>query len=1030
MVFNKLISVQLDYAPQYRLTKYVSSRTRLQLVHINHKTSPLVQGYFAVATECPTDSGAPHTLEHLIFMGSQKYPYKGLLDTAGNLCMSSTNAWTATDQTVYTLTTAGWQGFKKLLPVYLDHILNPTLTDEACLTEVHYIDPDHLSDNGVVYSEMEAIETQSWFLTMLEKQKLLFPQGSGYRSETGGLTTHLRELTNDEIRKFHQESYSPENFCIIVSGNLPEEELLSIVSEWDNELPTFNNPSYKRPFLDTASADIPARLSTSMESTVEFPEADESQGELLFAWIGEPYHSYRRDLAVSMLMDYFTETALAPLTKQMVEIEDPYANAIDCWSDDFVRTIINLNVHGVPTEKLQATKLKTLEVLGTHQIDLARMKQVVDNAKWDYVLKVEKSGDAILSQAAITDFIYGHLDGSSLVTTLKDLRDFQYLSEWTQEMWQTLLQETFVDNKPVIVIGRPSVKMNKRIEAEGSRLIKQRENEFGVHGRASLREQLQNAISSNDEPIPVSLLKNFSLQNHTEAVEFINTKSITTLDNFQLNNNEDEMTRRVLEARPKNFPFFLHLEHFPTQFVELHALVNTRVIKDTSLLPYYHVLDEMFSMPMLEENGQFMPYEDVILKLQRETVDAEVILGLQGTAPDFIDFKIRCKAENYSKAVEWIKHCLFDMVFDESRVRVLLDNYLNSIVEVKREGDLMLESLTGTHLYTERSVKKSVDPLFVEEKLEEILNDIENGHYENKILPKLELVRNELRAAFSTFHLLVLADATKIGPDIYSPWESLANALGNIPENHVVHVPPAPRLLDATSPLCRSPGDKAFIITTPASESAYMNIVTSAPFDLDYRHPDYPVVSLAAEYLQSVEGPFWKGIRGTGLAYGASMMKMTESNSLGFSIYRGSDVIKCYQVAKNIVMQHASGAMPVNVELLEGAVSMIINSIASVERGYFSAAVSKYIDNFILQRGPNFNDYYLHKLGQVTVQDIQAAFKKYFVNLFDSSKSLVFISCHPSKLETVQEYLEREGFSVEVQELEDDEESEDQSDED
>ena len=154
MVFNKLISFQLDYAPQYHLTKYISSRTRLQLVHVNHKSSPLVQGYFAVATECPTDSGAPHTLEHLIFMGSQQHPYKGLLDTAGNLCMSSTNAWTATDQTVYTLTSAGWQGFKQLLPAYLDHILNPTLTDAACLTEVYHVDPDDLSDKGVVFSEI------------------------------------------------------------------------------------------------------------------------------------------------------------------------------------------------------------------------------------------------------------------------------------------------------------------------------------------------------------------------------------------------------------------------------------------------------------------------------------------------------------------------------------------------------------------------------------------------------------------------------------------------------------------------------------------------------------------------------------------------------------------------------------------------------------------------------------------------------------------------------------------------------------
>ena len=32
---------------------------------------PLVQGYFSVVTEIFDDTGRPHTLEHLIFMGSE-----------------------------------------------------------------------------------------------------------------------------------------------------------------------------------------------------------------------------------------------------------------------------------------------------------------------------------------------------------------------------------------------------------------------------------------------------------------------------------------------------------------------------------------------------------------------------------------------------------------------------------------------------------------------------------------------------------------------------------------------------------------------------------------------------------------------------------------------------------------------------------------------------------------------------------------------------------------------------------------------
>jgi Zn-dependent M16 (insulinase) family peptidase len=62
-------------------------------------------------------------------MGSEKYPYKGILDLLANRGFSQgTNAWTATDHTAYTLSTAGEQGFLQLLPIYVDHILFPTIT--------------------------------------------------------------------------------------------------------------------------------------------------------------------------------------------------------------------------------------------------------------------------------------------------------------------------------------------------------------------------------------------------------------------------------------------------------------------------------------------------------------------------------------------------------------------------------------------------------------------------------------------------------------------------------------------------------------------------------------------------------------------------------------------------------------------------------------------------------------------------------------------------------------------------------------
>lgn len=83
---------------------------------------------------------------------------KGVLDSLANRAIAQgTNAWTDVDHTAYSkwivdsqqhlltgscciaINTAGSEGFLKLLPIYIDHILYPTLTDSGYYTEVHHI---------------------------------------------------------------------------------------------------------------------------------------------------------------------------------------------------------------------------------------------------------------------------------------------------------------------------------------------------------------------------------------------------------------------------------------------------------------------------------------------------------------------------------------------------------------------------------------------------------------------------------------------------------------------------------------------------------------------------------------------------------------------------------------------------------------------------------------------------------------------------------------------------------------------------
>lgn len=281
--FKTIQKFRIEYSPS-TLTQYVSQRTGMSVIAVDQK-GPKVLGFFALATEIHDDSGAPHTLEHLCFMGSKSYPFTGVLDKLATRAYSTTNAWTATDHTAYTLDTAGWKGFAQILPVYLEHVIVPTLTDSGCYTEVYHVDgAGH--DAGVVYSEMQGVQNTQGELMELTSKRLLYPEGVGFRYETGGMMEQLRVLTADRIRKFHHEMYQPKNLCLVIVGEVDHVDLLQILDQFEEtilqDIPKPEAP-FKRPWVESKQT---PPLEKSFLETVEFPEEDESTGEILVSFFG------------------------------------------------------------------------------------------------------------------------------------------------------------------------------------------------------------------------------------------------------------------------------------------------------------------------------------------------------------------------------------------------------------------------------------------------------------------------------------------------------------------------------------------------------------------------------------------------------------------------------------------------------------------------------------------------------------------------------------------------------------------------
>ena len=304
---------------------------------------PLCNIHCVIATESDThewthkDDGLPHTLEHAIFMGSELFPYKGILDKLANRCLADgTNAWTATDHTCYTMESAGHEGCLNLLPIYADHILYPTLTDSCFHTEVHHVTGDG-EDKGVVYCEMQARENNSGSLVDRAVLDLMYPSG-GYSSETGGKMANLRKLTNAQVTRYHREAYRPDNCCFIVSGTAGAAEFLAALVQVEDRVLAKGDlrGSAARPWgLPVApmaslgeEGVLGARGAEGSPKIVLFPSKDESAAVVSMAWRGPTYAEPGTWAQLHLLWQYLTDGAAAPLTKHMVEIAEPLCTRV------------------------------------------------------------------------------------------------------------------------------------------------------------------------------------------------------------------------------------------------------------------------------------------------------------------------------------------------------------------------------------------------------------------------------------------------------------------------------------------------------------------------------------------------------------------------------------------------------------------------------------------------------------------------------------------------------------------------------
>lgn len=1078
--FDLITRHDLEYAPGMSVEKWKSRETGLTVLWANFD-SPLLNCYMTLASEIFEDSGVPHTLEHLIFLGSDLYPFKGVLDTLANRAFASgTNAWTANDHTAYTLTTAGSDGFLRMLPVYLDHVFFPTLTSEGFTTEVYHVNGKG-QDAGVVFSEMQGRENSPADLMELKSQRMLYPASSAYRSETGGLMSALRVLNIDKIRDYHQQYYAPHNAALVVCGPLARADLLDSLAPVEERLKSKRNAQpegprgWKRPFVETDSAvpptidgskteqpgldpaDPPAEGSKPdpkrRRAFVDFPEKDESVGEIQVSWVGPRFQDWMTCEAVNILSTYLTDSPVSAIQKAFVERDDPLCtDAYIGASDKAGASLLSAYFSSVPSEQLDKLDQQLINLLAgivKDGIDMDRMQMVIKRDKLKVLSQLETKPADSFADLLITDFLYGNRNGDDLHTALEDMKRYDELVTWKNEQWTELIQKFFIDNPRLVVIGRPSSALSDKLKADTKALEERRRKELGEDGLKKLEDQLEAAKKENDRPIPDEMLKQFQIPN-TDSIKWIpvGTAQVlptaagklrtgdTTAYGLKVQNTADDLDKQIqahVDADTAELPYFVQFDHVNSAFVSISLVFATTDLPKELRAQMQLYLSVLFSLPVVKQDASkaSLTYEQVVKGLDEDTLEYDVSLGSGGFG-ELVCAELKLERANYEKGIAWLRDLFWGSQFAVDRLKVSISKIIQSLPEQKRNGRAIASALSRQLTHDgDKSTNLANSILNLVKTMPELQEQLNNDP--QKVVDDFERIRSTLLRP-ENLRVSVAGDILALDKPKAS-WAQHFTRSDWVAKDTL----PVPWSKDMLTELGRSPSRKGLITALPTVESSYSYFTTKGISS--YTHPDAPALITTITILNAMESYLWRYIRGAGLAYGASIVSNPESELIHFSLYRSPDSAKAFLEARKVIQALCAEAKPspssssstettttektdgeelvleIDETTLESAKSSLHFNIAEAEGTVSGAAQESFFDQVLKQSPKHRGKILLSAVQKVTLADVKRSLKQYILPLFDARTSVAAVVAPQSKVDEIQTQLQGVGYEMERVEI-------------
>lgn len=277
LIISIIITISPIYSKEYTTHKLSNGQTVIvKEVHDN----PIVTIDTWIKTgsinENDANNGVAHFLEHMFFKGTKKYPigkFDRILESRGGI----TNAATSKDYTHYYIIIPS-KDFDLALDLHSDMLLNPIIPRNELEME-----------RKVILEEISRGEDNPDNVLFKTINKAFY-ETHPYKRDIIGTKKIIETIPREELQKFYDTWYNPDNMITVVVGDIETEEVINKIEKSFKKITQQKTPKikYKKDVIKTKIPPIQKNIDTET-------------GYLLIAFRGVSHKDKRESAALDLL---------------------------------------------------------------------------------------------------------------------------------------------------------------------------------------------------------------------------------------------------------------------------------------------------------------------------------------------------------------------------------------------------------------------------------------------------------------------------------------------------------------------------------------------------------------------------------------------------------------------------------------------------------------------------------------------------------------------------------------------------------